>query len=136
MRELPLLALVTTLAFLAGCLGDSGPAPVDVAYNLSVEAVKNSSTYRFDGVDLRVLENHTDPDCETCFEFIFYYVSEHIGYGNRSKDNPRPKETPHRVEVIVKHGRVTRLVVDRKWDELTQEPMSFAQASALPFGMG
>ena len=88
-RVIAAMTLATlSLLTLAACSSDGGDDEVD--RRLAESFLRNSPTFRFDGlpesVDLRV---RTDGECETCVVYTFGFDSSHPGYGDRNRSPPR-----------------------------------------------
>ena len=83
----------------------------------------NSSTYRFDGMDLKLLEiRGLDlADCENCYEVEFGFNSSHTGYGDREGQMLAQVITPHVIVITVKNGKAAKAITDQKYDEIKQE---------------
>ncbi len=85
--------------------------------------LENSPTYKFDGYNLKCIENiqpETD-NCKKCWTFLFEYTSKHAGYGNRSGKMVAQVITPHEVRITVENGEVTSATLDQKWDVINQK---------------
>lgn len=88
--------------------------------NIAREFVVNSSTYKFDGEELRHVE--TIPgECSTCWVFVFEFTSRHAGYGDRSKQMLIQVMTKHTAKVTVENGKVMSAVLDDVWDMINEE---------------
>lgn len=88
--------------------------------NIAREFVLNSSTYKFDGEELRHAE--TIPgECPQCWVFVFEFTSRHAGYGDRSKQVLIQVMTKHTARVTVENGKVTSAVLDDVWDMIKEE---------------
>jgi len=114
-----ILVLLITLTFLLGCLKSEAEFTEEDAIKLAKAFVENSSTYVYDGYDLRLLSTK---EHSYYWDIVFIYTSKHMGYGNRTNDNPPPKRTLHRIKVrINKFGRIIGALVDNKYDELERD---------------
>jgi hypothetical protein len=85
--------------------------------------VASSPTYRYDGFDLRYNQTIV-MRCPYCWLCVFEFTSRHAGYGNRTGQVLAQVITPHQAEVTVLNGTITNAVLDRRWDMLTQTPVS------------
>lgn len=84
---------------------------------LAQEAAENSSTYQYDGFDLK-FESSQELTCANCWEFTFSFSSRHAGYGDRSGQILAQVITPHQIRVNVEEEEVIVVVTDRTFDEL------------------
>lgn len=125
----PLLLL---LVFLSGCLnlGEEKPFTEEKSKEVAREFVENSPTYKFDGFDLEYKKTLyiEMKDCPYCWGFIFEFKSRHAGYGDRGGKMLAQVITPHKAMIIVQKNKVTRAMLDEKWDMLNQK---FFEATTL-----
>jgi hypothetical protein len=86
--------------------------------------IKKSATFSFDGIDgtleLKDTEALRRPSCWT---FTFEFQSAHAGYGNRSGLVVADVVTPHKAEITVVRGEVTRATLDGWWDMMAQDKL-------------
>lgn len=78
---------------------------------------KNTSTYIYDGSDLKLKSSDT-LKCPFCFEYIFTYNSNHSGYGDRKGQVLAQVITPHTIVITIDQGKVVTAVVDGSYSEL------------------
>lgn len=95
-----------------------GGVSFEESRRLAEEAVKNASTYKFDGFDLK-FESSEPLRCPSCWEFAFSFKSRSAGYGDRSGKLVAQVITPHIIRVTLENGKITSVVTDRTFDELT-----------------
>ena len=86
--------------------------------------VENSETYKFDGFDLDLNETLYPDTCENCYQFVFNFKSRHAGYGNRSGQMLAQVITPHTATITIKNSKVTKAILDGKWDMIQQTPLT------------
>jgi len=96
-----------------------GGVSFEESRQIAEEAVKNASTFKFDGFDLQFVSSEA-LDCPSCWEFTFSFKSRAAGYGDRTGQMLAQVVTPHTIRVTVDNGTVTSLVTDQTFDELNQ----------------
>lgn len=83
-----------------------------------------SGTFSFDGIDGTLELKDTDTlRCPSCWKFVYEFQSDHAGYGNRGGMVVAEVLTPHKAEITVVRGEVTRAILDGWWDMITQEKL-------------
>jgi hypothetical protein len=88
---------------------------------LADEFVRNSPTFRYDGIqDTLRLEETLYPDIENAWQFIFSFESSHAGYGDRTGQILAQVITPHEVVIMVEQGKIKTSIMDGSWDMLKQ----------------
>jgi hypothetical protein len=86
--------------------------------------IKKGGTYFFDGIDGTLKLKDTDTlRCPSCWKFVYEFQSAHAGYGNRGGMVVAEVVTPHKAEITVVRGEVTRATLDGWWDMITQEQL-------------
>lgn len=93
------------------------------AENISKIWVETAPTYSFDGLDLKMEKHEVLETIPEQHLLTYTFTSTHGGYGNRTDQIVTQVLTPHIIEVTVSEKNVTSAVIDRKWDELSQEPV-------------
>lgn len=78
---------------------------------------RNSSTYKFDGMDLKFVSYDT-LRCPYCWKFNFTYNSRHSGWGDRKDLILAQVITPHELAITVVEGKVAAAVADGTFDEI------------------
>lgn len=96
------------------------PVTEEESLKIAREFVEKSSTYKYDGADLKHVETKT-LQCSSCWVFVFEFTCRHAGYGNRSKQMLLQVITPHTAVVSVENGKVTSAVLDDQWDMINQK---------------
>ena len=101
---------------------DSEKAGIDQAKferskEIAQKAAENSSTYQFDGFDLK-FESSQELPCLNCWEFTFSFSSRHAGCGDRTGQILAQVITPHQIRVNIEEEKVVVVVTDRTFDEL------------------
>jgi hypothetical protein len=88
---------------------------------LADEFVRNSPTFKFDGIEdsLKLVETLYS-DIENAWQFVFQFESRHAGYGNRTGQMLAQVITPHEAIITVEDGEVKSAVIDEKWDMINQ----------------
>jgi hypothetical protein len=81
--------------------------------------VLQSSTYRYDGSNLRLIGATMGRGDH--YVFTYTYQSSHAGYGDRSDGASATAMTDHTIVVTVQDGRVTSAEVDEMYDELNRQ---------------
>jgi hypothetical protein len=92
------------------------------ARQIAEDFVKNSPTFRFDGIEdsLELVET-LYPDIENAWQFVFQFESRQAGYGDRTGQILAEVITPHEAIITVEQGEVTNAIMDEKWDMITQK---------------
>ena len=90
--------------------------------NNAQEFLKNSQTYKFDGIEETLTHEETlTLRCPYCWQFIFSFDSRQAGYGDRTGQMLAQVITQHTAIITVEQGEVTYAVLDNEWDMLQQE---------------
>ncbi|MEM1558570.1 MAG: hypothetical protein QXT14_06910 [Candidatus Bathyarchaeia archaeon] len=89
----------------------------------ALEAVRNSPTFKWDGIEdtLKVVESFKLD--ENTWIVVISFTCRHSGYGDRTGKIVLQVLTEHRAEVKVVNGCVVELILDKVWDELNQKPL-------------
>jgi len=93
---------------------------------IAEEYVKNSPTFRFDGIPetLELVETVLFDILVSYpywWEFAFSFQSRHAGYGNRTGQLLAQVITTHTARITVQEGEVVRAIMDDKWDMMQQK---------------
>lgn len=120
-RHIPLLAVLLILggAAAAAYYPLTGPVGSSASIQLAEEFVRNSPTFRFDGIEetLELESSRAIKYCPGCYEYTFYFESRHPGVGDRTGVELRNIITPHRVVVnLAYETNVVMGVMDDSWD--------------------
>ena len=116
--------IVAVLGFVA-CSSDNAEDEVDL--RLAESFLRNSPTFRFDGLpDSVELIARMDGDCETCVLYTFGFESSHPGYGDRTDLPLADALTPHEAVISIEDGLVVSAQIDNIWDVMTQSPLARA----------
>ncbi len=118
-----LLALLLAGSTVTACV--SAPATSEArARQVAEDFISHSPTFRFDGMaeTLEMTGAEWDGD-QQCWEFTFEFDSRHAGYGDRTGMMMAQVITHHRAAITVKQTRVTRAVLDGRWDMLRQREL-------------
>ena len=120
-RHLPLLAVLLVLggAAAAAYYPLTGHAGTSASIRAAEDFVRNSPTFRFDGVEetFKLESSRAIKFCPGCYEYTFYFESRHPGVGDRTGIQLRDIITPHRVVVnIAYETNVVMGVMDDSWD--------------------
>ncbi|MBU0962663.1 MAG: hypothetical protein KKD48_02035 [Nanoarchaeota archaeon] len=108
------------LIFIAAC--NTNTINFDNSKLLSENFVKNSETYKFDGISESLQYTGYDQlDCNNCYNFRYEYDSSQIGYGNRQEQLLAQIITHHTIIINIENGQVISAIVDNKWDEINQK---------------
>ena len=132
-----LMAIFVSLTVLTGCgqrQNQTTNQPTDQNNLDAVQVAKdwlanNTSTYKFDGTNLRLVDSQKIDDCDKCWKFNFAFESSHGGYGNRSKKITTQVITPHNVLIEIRTGVVTSVITDDKYNEMTQKTLEEEKAA-------
>ena len=120
-RHIPLLALLLLLggAAAAAYYPLAGPAGSSAGIRVAEDFVRNSPTFRFDGIEdtFKLESSRAIKFCPGCYEYAFYFESRHPGVGDRTGIQLRNIITPHRVVVNMTYEtNVVMGVMDESWD--------------------
>ena len=123
-----LAVFIMTLLALVACSSDSGDDDVD--RRLAESFLRNSPTFRFDGLpDSVELMKSADGDCETCLVYTFGFETSHPGYGDRTDLPLAAAVTEHEAVISIEDGLVTSARIDSIWDVITQSPIARSASS-------
>ena len=100
---------------------------------IAEEFVKNSPTYKFDGIEdtFKYMET-TTLRTPYAWQFIFKFQSRHGGYGDRTGQMLDLVITPHSAVVTVIRARVAAAVMDEKWDMIEQRLINEVEIKPAP----
>jgi len=113
-----LAVAVLLLGMLAACQSKYTEADSE---KIARDFVQNEATFRFDGMlDTLKLTDATRLGAGS-WEFTYRYNSRAAGYGDRTGQILAQVITPHEARVTVTDNKVTKGVLDGKWDMLTQQ---------------
>lgn len=85
--------------------------------------VINSLTYSSDGSNLRLIDSNK-LRCDNCFIFVFEFTSSHAGFGDRSEKVIAEVVIEHVISVIVQNDEVVQAIIDNRWNEIKQKPIT------------
>jgi len=91
----------------------------------------NTSTFGFDGSNLRLTGLKQVDNCKDCWRMSFAFESSHSGFGDRGKKKVEQVITPHSIVFDVVDNKVTSAVTDEKFDELKQKTLEEIKAESL-----
>ena len=97
----------------------TGPAGSSASIQVAEEFVRNSPTFRFDGIEetFELESSREIKYCPGCYEYTFYFESKHPGVGDRTGIKLRDIVSPHRVVVnLTYETNVVMGVMDDSWD--------------------
>ncbi|MBM3132856.1 MAG: hypothetical protein FJZ95_07495 [Chloroflexi bacterium] len=98
------------------------PVTEEQSRKIAEDFVKNEATFVFDGMEETLkLTDTVVLRCPSCWEFVFEFDSRHAGYGDRTDQMLAQVITHHRAVVTVIGGKVTRAIMDEKWDMIEQK---------------
>jgi hypothetical protein len=103
----------------------SKPFTEDESVLIAREFVKNSPTFKFDGIEktLQHIETLT-ARCPSCWQFTFTFDSTHAGYGDRTNEILAQVITSHTARITVQEGQIVSAIMDEKWDMIQQTQLS------------
>ena len=117
-----LAVFIMALLALAACSSDSGDDEVD--RRLAESFLRNSPTFRFDGLpDSVKLQDRAVGKCDTCLVYTFGFESSHPGYGDRTDLPLASVVTAHEAVISIEDGLVTDARIDALWNVITQTPI-------------
>ena len=93
------------------------------AIDLALHFLRNSPTYRFDGIpeSVRVTGAYRARTPVPTWLVTIEFECRHSGYGDRTGQVLLQVITSHTIGVIVEEGRVIRATIDGVWDEIAQK---------------
>ncbi len=126
------LTVITGLILLAGlgCIQSSAGSG-EASKRVAEEFVRLEATFRFDGIP-DTLEVTSVISIGNGWEYTVEFDSKYAGYGNRSGQILAQVITHHTAEVTVQAGLVTRAVMDREWDMISQRTVDELEISQAP----
>ncbi len=94
----------------------------ELAVDLAAEFVRNSPTFRFDGIQ-ETLEVVDVTEAASLYSWVVEveFDSRNAGYGDRTGEPVLTVITPHTALITVEQMRVTEAIMDGRWDMLAQE---------------
>lgn len=97
---------------------------VEQSRDIAEAFIKKSATFSFDGIDGTLELKDTEAlRCPSCWTVVFDFQSAYAGYGNRNGMVVAEVVTPHKAEITVVRGEVTRATLDGWWDMIAQEKL-------------
>ena len=123
-----LIALVMSLTLSIGCQEQPTPTPTPEPITMHSSRLigerflEHSPTFIFDGIltSTQIGEIERCVPSDTCFTFHFSFKCTHPGYGDRGGQALAQVITEHEARITVEQERVTRAVIDEKWDVMAQ----------------
>jgi hypothetical protein len=89
----------------------------------ALKAVKDSPTFKWDGMEETLKVVNCSRIDENTWLVIISFTCRHSGYGDRTGKIVLQVLTEHRAEVKIVNGFVVELILDGVWDELNQKPI-------------
>ncbi len=121
---------------ISGNAANNSPTPsaTQVMYSGMVENfVKNSSTYKFDGIDGSLKISKVIGSMNGDGEFAVEYQTRQAGHGNRTGQILAQVITNHIAIIQVKAGQITSAICDGNWDILSDRAAA-AETSKVSLG--
>lgn len=141
-KMLPIITFVVVAALLLSGCGSTEPTPTEPtqttpgeftqeeSQEIALEFLKNSATYKFDGIaETLTLADTLILRCPYCWTFIYKFDSRHGGYGDRTGQMVTQVLTPHGAAITVVQGKVTSAIMDGRWDMEFQMLMATEEES-------
>ncbi|MBI2937405.1 MAG: hypothetical protein HYY22_04300 [Thaumarchaeota archaeon] len=118
---------------------DCGSLETHPAARTAKEFIMNAPTFKFDGirqtVNVTYIAEATVPmDAPIHAVVTITFESKHAGYGNRSGQALAETITPHTAVINVVGDEVTSAVLDSRWDELRQKPVTTGEQTGIVSG--
>jgi len=120
MTGMAFLAVSLLLGVMAACQSQYTQSDSE---KVARDFVQNEATFRFDGIADTLKLTNTAKLASSSWEFTYQYDCRQPGYGDRTGQILAQVITPHEAKVTVADGRVTKGVLDGKWDMLAQQPV-------------
>ena len=115
--------LTVIIILVGGCI--SQVYTEDEAKEIAEDFIKNSPTFKFDGINKTIEITDVDAlDCEGCFMVTITFTCAYSGFGDRSGLFLVSRLTSHTARVQVEKGKVTQATIDGIWDEINQKSIS------------
>lgn len=98
----------------------------DEAKIIAIHFLKNSPTFKFDGIpeSVQVMGAYRARTPIPTYLVSISFDCRHAGYGDRTGMMLAQVITPHQIGIIVEEGKVIKAVIDDKWDELNQHEVA------------
>lgn len=118
-----LLALLVVLP-LVGCGGsESSVGLSDENLIIAENFVKNSPTYKYDGISETFKLSDTVP-VGNGIQYVFEFDCRHAGYGDRTGQVLAQVITHHVAMIIVENEQVISALLDGHWDMIHQKDLN------------
>jgi len=103
------------------------------SWQIAGEFVKNSPTYKFDGIEntFKYMET-TLLRMPFAWQFTFEFQSRHGGYGDRTGQILDLAITPHTAVITLIRAQVTSAILDEKWDMIEQRLINEIEIKPAP----
>ncbi len=110
-------ALMVILALVTGACARL-PGSQQEGQQLAEAFLKNESTYRYDALPGTLIQSGTTSVADG-WQYTFEFDSRSAGYGNRTGQATAQVITHHTAVVTVQSGRITKAVMDKVWDMIS-----------------
>ena len=122
-----MLILLPGLALVVGACSASSPefglgAP-DKSLTVAENFVKNSPTFKFDGIPETFKLSDTVP-IGNRIQYVFEFDCRHAGYGDRTGQVLAQVIEHHVAMVVVQNEQVISAVIDARWDMVHQQDLN------------
>ncbi|MGV8150443.1 MAG: hypothetical protein ACP5NV_01820 [Candidatus Woesearchaeota archaeon] len=96
------------------------------------EWITKSPTYSYDGSELTYVESSTMESYPVQYSITYTFKSSEGGFGDRKNMMNIQVITDHTIVLTISQGKVTRAVIDGKWDELNQVMIGESEIKFTP----
>ena len=98
----------------------------DTAVEIAIHFLKNSPTFKFDGVSesVHITGVYRARTVPPTWAVNIEFECLHSGYGDRTGMALAQVITPHQMAVTVQEGKVIDAVIDNRWDEIEQRDLT------------
>ncbi len=94
----------------------------DRAASLAADLIKNSSTFKYDGISGSVKQVSIDsPDNGQTWNTQFSFQTAHPGHGDRSGQALADVITSHLAQVTLSNCKIVSAICDKSWDLLSDK---------------
>lgn len=102
---------------------ESGDSDADIALEIALDFLRNSATFKFDGIEdsIQVEETRILESYPVQYIVIISFDSSHAGYGDRTGQFLAQVVTRHNAWIKVVEGEIISAILDNIWDELNQK---------------
>ena len=114
-----LFALLIALPLVGGACSGSSVDSMDDNLRIAENFVKNSPTYKFDGIP-ETFELTDTVSIENAIQYVFEFDCRHPGYGDRTGQQLAQVIEHHVVIITIQNEQIILAIMDARWDMIHQ----------------